>query len=165
MHTLADFTNFSLLRSRLQGDSSRAIISELCVPLCQELGLATGSNFFEAVMAREKLCSTACEPGWALPHARLSSVSHLTFALGRADKPLSWFGAPKPAVSLVWMFAVPELEARSYINLVASVAKLSQNPEWLGQLMRAPDTATMLAVLQQVPVRGMQSSQPAFSST
>jgi mannitol/fructose-specific phosphotransferase system IIA component (Ntr-type) len=165
VQTLANFTNTLLLRARFQSTASDKVIAELCVPLCQELGLGAGSNFFEAVMAREKLCSTACEPGWALPHARLASVPHLSFALGRADSPLAWFGAPKLGVRLVWLFAVPEFEARSYLNLVASVAKLSQNPVFLEQLMRAPDAAAMLAVLKQVPVRGVQASQPALSSS
>jgi mannitol/fructose-specific phosphotransferase system IIA component (Ntr-type) len=163
VHTLADFTNTLLLRPRFQSSASDKVISELCVPLCQELGLATGSNFLDAVMAREKLCSTACEPGWALPHARLASVPHLSFALGRSDSPLAWFGAAKPGVRLVWLFAVPEFEARPYLNLVASMSKLSQNPVFLEQLMSAPDPAAMLAVLKQVPVRGVQFSQPALS--
>jgi mannitol/fructose-specific phosphotransferase system IIA component (Ntr-type) len=53
-------------------------------------------------------------------------------------------------VSLVFLFALPDTDARGYLKLISGVARLSKQPELVKQLL-APGNAThMFEVLSRV---------------
>lgn len=117
-------------------------------------------SFYDAVMARELISPTSFVPGWALPHARLRGLRQLSFTLARCPQALTWFGNPGASVQTVLLFAIPDAEAKTYLNLIASVARLTQSPELLDQLDRSRDAETMLKVLGQVPLRRLGAAGP-----
>lgn len=148
LKTLADFTSATLMVPELHTRTATGVIAELCSMLQRQGRLSDSARFYDAVLRRELLCTTAIEPGWALPHARLKEISQLSFALARSSQPLVWLGGLGPQT--VFLFAVPEAEAKTYLNVVSAVARLTQSPALLEQLRRAPDGEAMFAVLRQV---------------
>lgn len=150
---LADYTSSSLMVSQLRGREPTAVIAELCGALERENRVPAYSLFYDAVIAREQLSSTAIGAGWALPHARLQGLPRLSFALGRTSRPLAWSVGARCPIHTVFLFAAPESEAKTYLALISAVAKLSQNPGLVEQLKSAPDPAAMFAVLHQAPLR------------
>jgi PTS system nitrogen regulatory IIA component len=129
------------------------VLVELCSILNQQGRLDEPAAFLNAVIKRESICPTSTAPGWALPHARLPGITQLSFALARSAQPLVWFGEGSIRPQMIFLFAVPEAEAGTYLRVVAGVAKLSQNPILLEQLRGAPDAQTMFEVLRQVSLR------------
>ena len=144
-----------------KGVTAPDVILELCDQLDTAQRLGARLAFMEAVIAREMMSPTSFPPGWALPHARLGNLSQLSFGLARAPRPFPWLGCPAAHVRLVWLFAVPELETKAYLNLVASIARLSQNTSLVEQLMCAQDARSMFAILEQVPLRHSRSPELA----
>jgi PTS system fructose-specific IIC component len=144
-----------------KGVTAPDVISELCEQLDRENRLGDRVAFMEAVMAREKMSPTSFPPGWALPHARIGNLSQLSFGLARTPQPFPWLGFPAAHVRLVWLFAVPELATKAYLNLVASIARLSQNASLVEQLIRAQDARNMFAILEQVPLLHTRSPELA----
>jgi len=153
LKTLADFTNPALIVPNLQSQTPGAVISELCAVLQRGGNLNDLESFFKAVVDRELMSPTAVSPGFALPHARLAGLSQLSFALARSSRPLKWFGESSVRVQIFFLFAVPETEAKTYLNVISAVAKLCQNPALVGQLMRAPDAQAMFGLLKHAPLR------------
>jgi mannitol/fructose-specific phosphotransferase system IIA component (Ntr-type) len=137
----------------LQSRTAPDVIAELCSLLQRNERLPNSAAFYEAVMAREFLSPTSIPPAWALPHARLQGIAQLSFALARSSQPLVWFHEGGIRPQTVFLFAVPEGEARTYLSLVAAVARLNQNRVLLEQLRRAPDGKSMFKVLEQVHLR------------
>ena len=174
LNTLADFTSSDLMIPSLVKRHPAAAIQDICSILHRQGCVYDPLCFLNAVMSRELLCSTATDQGWALPHARLPGIAHLSFAVARCAPPVNWFGSAATTVRLVFLFAVPATEAAGYLTLVSSLAKLSQDPARLESLHRAPDAQGMFEVLKQIPLRttrsnsGMEakrgSSNPSFSS-
>ena len=148
MMTLADYTAPDLIIPRLHGRDASDLTAELCLVLEQRGRLSDRSAFYDAVIRRESMASTAIPPDWAMPHARLADIPRLSFALGRTPAPVRWFGSQP--VSMVFLFAVPEAEAAAYLNLISGLARLSQDDSCLGRLANAPDGPSMFAVLQEV---------------
>lgn len=147
---VADYTEPSLMLPLLCSRDAAAATAELCSML-QRLGrISDLLPFYHAVLSHESLCSTAISPGWAMPHARLAAISQLSFALGRTAEPLAWFGGER--VSLVFLFAVPECDGGAYLNLIASLARLSQDRLRLERLADASDSRSMFEVLQETPL-------------
>jgi mannitol/fructose-specific phosphotransferase system IIA component (Ntr-type) len=147
-NTLADYTEPSLMVPRLSGRDAATLTGELCSTLHRKGRISDLRGFYDAVISRESLSSTAMVPGWAVPHARLAGISQLSFALGRSEEPLAWFGG-KPA-NTIFLFAVPETEAAAYLTLISGLAKLSQDRLRLERLADASDSQAMFEVLQGI---------------
>lgn len=163
MLTLADYTSPELILPELQSRSVPAVLAELCHTLEGAGRVEDPLAFYNAVVSHEQLSSTAMPPGWALPHARLKSLSSLSFAVGRSPVPLAWNPAGGPAVRLVFLFAVPEVEGASYIMLLSALAKLSQNALRWEALLHAPDSKSLYALLQNIPLNQPQPAKPGKS--
>jgi PTS system nitrogen regulatory IIA component len=162
--TLADFTSPALIVPHLENHVPAALISGLCSLLQEGLGLSDSDAFCDAVIARELMSPTAISPGFALPHARLAGLPQLCFALARSSRPLTWFVESSVQVQVIFLFAVPEAQAKMYLNVISAVAKLSQNPALVRELMRAPDSRAVLEVLKQAPLRQPGSAtRPKFN--
>jgi mannitol/fructose-specific phosphotransferase system IIA component (Ntr-type) len=153
LKTLADFTSPALMVPNLNCTTPAAVITELCGVLQREAHLSDSEAFCEAVITRELISPTSISPGFAMPHARLAGLPQLSFALARSSQPFVWFGDSSVRVQIVFLFAVPEADAKTYLNVISAVARLSENTELVGQLIRAPDAKTMFEVLEHAPLR------------
>ena len=153
LKSLADYTSPALMVPELQSKTAAGVIAELCSVLQRQGRLNDSAAFYEAVMRRELLSTTSFAPGWALPHARLKGLRQLSFVLARSSQPLVWSGETGFRPQTVFLFAVPEEEAKTYLNVIAAVTKLNQNTDLLEQLQHAPDGKTMFGVLEQIPLR------------
>jgi mannitol/fructose-specific phosphotransferase system IIA component (Ntr-type) len=149
-NSVADFTEPSLMVPLLRSRDAAAVTAELCSTLEREGRTSDLLPFYHEVISREALSSTVISPGWALPHARIAGIPQLCFALGRTAEPLVWFGGEP--VNMVFLFAVPEREAGAYLNLISSLARLSQDRLRLERLADAHDSQTMFEVLRGVPL-------------
>src|ERR1044071_6862398 len=115
--TLADFTSPGLIVSHLQDQDAQSVLRELSEALQREGRVPQGSLLFEAALKREVLVSTDMAVGMAFPHARLSGLKQLSFALGRSDRAFSWKTKSVRPVQLVFLLAVPENDAMQYLQL------------------------------------------------
>jgi mannitol/fructose-specific phosphotransferase system IIA component (Ntr-type) len=148
--TLANFTSPGLIVPRLRGLNAAAAIQELSGALQQEGRVADLLQFYQSAINREYLSNTVTEPGWAMPHALVNGLSEPCFALGRWAAPVVWMKSDRRLVSLVFLFAVPETDARAYMILVSGFARLAKESRLLDQLIAAQDTFQILDVLRQV---------------
>jgi mannitol/fructose-specific phosphotransferase system IIA component (Ntr-type) len=151
--SLADYTNLELLTPCLENRSASAAIAELCSRLDHAGKVQDSLSFYDAVIRREKLSSTATAYGLALPHARSDGLPELSFALGITSEPLAWFDKTPEPVRMVFLFAIPDGEVRNYLKLISGLARLSRDPVYLSRLLQAPDSQAMLQMLQQIPLR------------
>jgi mannitol/fructose-specific phosphotransferase system IIA component (Ntr-type) len=153
LKTLADYTSPGLMVPELRSNVAAGVIAELCSLLQRQGRLNDSAAFYEAVMRRELLSTTSFGSGWALPHARLKGLRQLSFALARSSQPLVWFGESGFRPQTVFLFAVREEEVKTYLDVIAAVARLNQNTALLEQLLHAPNGKTMFGVLEQIPLR------------
>jgi mannitol/fructose-specific phosphotransferase system IIA component (Ntr-type) len=146
--SLADYTRPGLIVPRLRERDTAGIISELSQVLQREGSVPDVLPFYQAALNQELLANSALESGLAFPHARLGGVKRLQFAFGRTPEPIVWGGRSSWPVQLVFLIAVPATDAAGYLHLLASLARLGQQPDILAQLREADDAETILASLQ-----------------
>jgi mannitol/fructose-specific phosphotransferase system IIA component (Ntr-type) len=151
--SLADFSSAALILPRLSEQNPPGVIQELSRLLQQDGRILDLLPFCNAVLNRELLVSTAMDYGMAFPHARVSGLKELRFALGRAHHPIAW-GPGKPVpITLVFLIAVPATDAGDYINLISGLARLGKESRLLDTLQAAQDATEIFSVLKQVPIR------------
>jgi len=151
--TLADYTRPELVVPRLEQRDAAGIISELCQVLQAQGGVSDLLPFYHTALNHELMSNSALECGIALPHGRLSGVKQLQFAFGRVPEPVTWSVKGSCRVQFVFLLAVPATDAAGYLHLLASLAKLAQQPERLAELRFADNQHAIVAVLQKIKLR------------
>ncbi len=151
--TLADYTQPGLIVPQLRERDTAGIVSELSQVLQRQGCVVNVLPFYHAALNQELLANSALGCGLAFPHARLSGVKQLQFAFGRTPEPIIWAAKGSWPVQLVFLLAVPATDAASYLHLLASLARLGQQPELLAQLRTADTAESILAVLEKIRMR------------
>jgi fructose PTS system EIIBC or EIIC component len=151
--TLAGYTRPALIVPELRERDTAGIIGELSQVLHSHGGVADVLPFYHAALNQELMANSALESGLAFPHARLALVKQLQFAFGRAARPVSWGAKGASPVRFVFLLAVPATDAASYLHLLASLARLGQQPDRLAELDAAPNAEQILAVLDTIRLR------------
>lgn len=148
-----EYTRPGLMVPRLREGDTAGIISELSQVLQRAGAVPDVLPFYHAAVNRELLTSSALGCGLAIPHARLSGIKQLQFALGRTAQAVLWGAKGPERVDLVFLLAVPATDAVGYLHLLASLARLGQSAADLNALRAAPDGPAMLAVLERAKYR------------
>jgi mannitol/fructose-specific phosphotransferase system IIA component (Ntr-type) len=152
--SLADYTRPALIVPQLRERETAGVIKELSQLLQREGCVPELLPFYNETLNREFLVNTATENGFAFPHARLSGVSRMYFALGRSRQPLTWGAKGSLPVSFVFLVAVPATDAASYLQLLSGLLRLGNQAEGLRQLREAETAWDIYQVIQQARLRG-----------
>jgi mannitol/fructose-specific phosphotransferase system IIA component (Ntr-type) len=151
--SLADYTGPALIVPRLRERDTAGIISELSQVLQREGSVPDVLPFYQAALNQELLANSALESGLAFPHARLSGAKQLQFAFGRTPEPIVWGARSSWSVQFIFLLAVPATDAAGYLHLLASLARLGQQPDLLAELRTAEHAEAILAVLERIKLR------------
>lgn len=151
--TLADFTRLALVTPELRAQDTAGVLGELSQTLQREGCVPDLLPFYHTALNQELLSSTALDCGIAFPHGRLSGVRHLRFAFGRLPQPINWGTGKSWPVQLVFLLAVPATDAAMYLHLLASIARLGQQPTVLAGLRAAKTPEQILSLLGQIRTR------------
>jgi nitrogen PTS system EIIA component len=155
--SLADFTELALIAPELRGQDAAAVIQELGQSMQRTARVPELLPFYHAVLNREYLISTVLDYGIALPHARLSGLKSLCFALGRSAHPIQWGPKGSMPVRLVFLLAVPSTEAADYLLLMAGLTRLGKEPSLLQTLLTAESAKEMYSLLSQVKLKSYRA--------
>ena len=150
--TLAGFTRSPLVIPEVRSSDTPGIIAELSQSLHREGCIADWLPFYQTALNRELELNSALACGLAFPHARLNGVRELQFAVGRLPRAVPWTGRGSWPVRVVLLVSVPATEAAVYLRLLASIGRLAQRTDLLSNILRAPDVASILEALLQVPL-------------
>lgn len=151
--SLAGYTRPALIVPQLRERDTAGVISELSQALQSQGCVPDVLPFYQAALNQELLANSALYCGLAFPHARLSGIKQLQFAFGRTPEPIVWGARSSWPVQLIFLLAVPATDAANYLHLLASLARLGQQPAVLAQLRAAEDAEAILAVLERIGMR------------
>ena len=151
--SLADYTGPGLIVPQLREGDAAGIISELSQVLQRQGAVPDVLPFYQSALNQELLTSSALDCGLAFPHARLSGIKRVKFAFGRTPAPIAWGAKSSWPVQLIFLLAVPATDAAGYLHLLASLARLGQQPDVLAQLRAAENVEAILAVLGNIRMR------------
>ncbi len=151
--SLADFTHPDLIVPEVRERDTAGIIGELSQVLQRHGEVTDVLPLYHTALNRELLSSSAVECGLAFPHARLSGLKQLRFALGRAPVPVSWCGKGSWPVRLVFLVAIPATDATGYLHLLSCLARLGQEPGQVAQLLDAESAEQIISVLSRSRIR------------
>jgi len=104
----------------------------------------------DQILAREVTESTGIGKGVAVPHARMTGMKNLACAVGRAPKGLDFMAVDRRPVHLIFLICYPPTLQTTYLNFVATVAKLLSDSEQLNGMLEAESADDMYAILEEM---------------
>ncbi|HRI86611.1 MAG TPA: PTS sugar transporter subunit IIA [Candidatus Hydrogenedentes bacterium] len=102
----------------------------------------------DQILARETTESTGIGRGIAVPHARVTGMKQLACAVGRIPDGLDFKAVDRMPVNLIFLICYPPAEQTSYLNFVATVAKLLSDKTHLKAMLDAKTSDEMFDLLE-----------------
>jgi excisionase family DNA binding protein len=145
---LADCMSENAIAMRLAATSRDGVLRELVglVPISSEHFRRT---LFEALKAREDLCSTGVGEGVAIPHARnamVGLVSKPVIAFGRHPKGIEFGALDGKPVHLFFLLCAPNV--RLHLQLLAKLSRVLHQQMVRDALMKAARPAEALRIIR-----------------
>lgn len=84
----------------------------------------------EALLAREKLGSTALGKGLAVPHARVDGLGRIIVAFGYSRAGISFNSLDGQPVKYLFLVVAPEEEHQEYVALMGSISQLVRDGDF-----------------------------------
>ena len=110
-------------------------------------------TIYRALLAREKLGSTAIGEGIAIPHCRINDCAVAAGCLVTLQEPIDFGSADGQDVDIIFVLLVPEEATEAHLKLLAALARSfshaevrdrvrqTHNPEELRQLLLGGEAA------------------------
>jgi PTS system nitrogen regulatory IIA component len=131
----------------MKAASKSDALTQLVEVLCEKKKIPDAGMALDQIFTREATESTGIGNGIAVPHARVPGMKGLACALGRVPKGMDFMALDKRPVHLIFLICYPPQEQTTYLNFVATVAKLLSDKAHTEKLLVAKDIDEIVASL------------------
>ena len=111
-------------------------------------GTDLAGTVFDALLARERLGSTALGDGVAIPHCRLAGCTQTIGLLLRLAEGIDFDAPDGQPVDLLFVLVVPQEATDEHLQLLGRVAALFNDPKVRADLRAAQDGSELHARVQ-----------------
>jgi PTS system nitrogen regulatory IIA component len=148
--TLTDFIGVDCVLPDMNWKSKSEVLKDLTHLLFEKKGLKGVEAALDQVIAREGTESTGIGHGIAVPHARVSGLKTLHCAVGRFKEGIDFTAVDKKPVHLIFLICYPPTQQTTYLNFVATVAKLLREDVHLKAMLNADSAQDMHSALKKL---------------
>ncbi len=146
-----DYLTMERVNLNLQGTTKDEVFREM-TELFVKSGIIAEENteeFIEALMEREKLCSTGMQDDIAIPHAKAPCVSKLSLAFGISKNGIDFDSMDEEPSKLIFMIAAPKGE-KTHLDLLAEISKLSYEEDLVKKIETIQKGEELFELLNQI---------------
>lgn len=145
---LTEYTAENCIVPAMKAKSKAEALKELTNLLFERKRIKGAGPALDQILAREATESTGIGQGIAVPHARVPGLKSLVCAIGRIPEGLDFFAVDRKPVHLIFLICYPPTQQTTYLNFIASVAKLLRNPRHLESMLVAKTEQEMYELLE-----------------
>lgn len=107
----------------------------------------SAQEIFEALTERERLGSTACGGGVAIPHARLPGLKQMICEFVRLKKGVHYNAPDGKPVDMMFVIFAPAEGGGEHLRALSHIARMLRDAEFCDSLRRAPSRETIYRLL------------------
>jgi mannitol/fructose-specific phosphotransferase system IIA component (Ntr-type) len=138
----------------LRATTKAGVLKELAGRMADDEEIRHADVLLEALLAREKMGSTAIGKGVAIPHSRTLSVPNLKALIARSKKGVAWGAQDKKSVKLIFLVVAPPQERTAqYLPLLGSLVSACSLKKDRDAILKA-DTFEDVAAALEAAIRG-----------
>jgi mannitol/fructose-specific phosphotransferase system IIA component (Ntr-type) len=136
----------------VQSTKRTTAINEVARLLESHPDVVNFQNFYNELLARERLDTTCLGNEVALPHARTEHVKKIVLAVGRSAEGVH-FENSNQTVRLMFVLGTPKSNPTDYLILVGSLCRLIKEAPAREALMGAPTPEAFIATVRELEDR------------
>ncbi len=140
-----------LTSERIQCDvnlsSKKAVLETLSGIIAGASSNLTGQDVFNSLLSRERLGGTGLGNGIALPHGRLKNGLTTIAAFIKLKQGVDYDASDHQPVDLIFALVVPEHSTEEHLRVLAQLAGMFNQPEFLAQLRREDSNEAIYRLL------------------
>ena len=107
----------------------------------------SSDNIYRALLAREKLGSTAIGKGIAIPHCRINECAEAAGCLVTLQDPIDFGSIDGRDVDVIFVLLVPEEATQAHLNLLAVLARSFSNADLRNRVRQTLDPEELRQLL------------------
>ena len=107
----------------------------------------SSETIYRALLAREKLGSTAIGEGIAIPHCRINECAEAARCLVTLEEPIDFGSTDGRDVDVIFVLLVPEEATQAHLNLLAALARSFSNADLRNRVRQTLDPAELRQLL------------------
>lgn len=107
----------------------------------------SSENIYRALLAREKLGSTAIGEGIAIPHCRINDCAEAAGCLVILREPIDFGSTDGCDVDVIFVLLVPEEATQAHLNLLATLARSFSNADLRNRVRQTLDPEKLRQLL------------------
>ncbi len=147
---ISKFIGKNCVLPELESTNKAAAVRELTHLLYDKKKIPDVAVALEQIVAREATESTGIGNGIAVPHARIPGMKSLACAVGRATRGLDFMSVDRAPVHLIFLICYPPSQQTTYLNFVATVARLLGDKQHFKAILDADDARSIFSVIEEV---------------
>ena len=109
------------------------------------------NKVLDALLAREKLGSTALGNGIAIPHSRMQDLDNIYVAILKLEEGIEYDASDDLPVTFLFSMIVPEDANDEHLQLLASIAELLDNEQLREAIQESSNSSKLYQLLAQDP--------------
>lgn len=144
---ISELLKESFIELNLEANTKNDAISHLSEMLYKNGKVSSHKDFYNAVLERERLGSTAIGAGIAIPHARTNVVNEVAVAFARSSKGIDFNSLDGDPVHLIFLLAAPIESGSLYLKLLARISRLLRYQDLIEDLKKAQTKEDIIRII------------------
>ena len=146
---IVDLINKNSVKLDLNTKSKLDVVDEL-VDLVNDSGNLNDKNEYKkAILAREKLGTTAIGEGVAIPHAKSKSVNKACLAAGVSKEGIDYEAFDDSLSHLFFMIAAPDGANDTHLEVLSRLSTILMDESFRNDLMNSPSVEEFLDLIDE----------------
>lgn len=159
---ITDYIADTCVVPKMAAKNKAEALRELTGCLFDKKRMKDQGSALDQIMSREATESTGIGNGIAVPHARIPGMKTLACAVGRVPNGIDFLAVDRKPVQLIFLICYPPSQQTTYLNFVATIARLLSDKEDFDRILSAESAEEMYAALQQVSARFDETQEKAY---
>ena len=148
MH-IADLLTADRVACCEQSASKKRVLEQLSALIAGGQQALNSTDVFDSLIARERLGSTGLGHGVAIPHGRVKNGTETVGAFIKLQNPVDFDAVDGEPVDLLFGLLVPEQSTQEHLQLLAQLAEMFSDAEFVAGLRQSGSAADLHARLSQ----------------
>ncbi len=127
--------------------SKKAVLEHLSEMIGADCAELTDMDIFEGLLARERLGSTGLGNGIAIPHGRMTGISHTKGAFLKIQESVDFDAVDNKPVEMFFALLVPEESTDEHLKILSQLAEMFSDENFLDRLRDENDPEIIFSML------------------
>ena len=145
---IVDIMSEDLVIADLRGTTRELVLEEVVACISAHAKGVDASRAFRVLIERERVASTGVGGGFAIPHARLPSISEPIACLARSRAGIDFGAVDKNPTHLILALLAPDKAPGFHLKALARASRLFRDETFRAQLLTAENAGALWSALQ-----------------